>query len=154
MRLRALAEAPHAFSTTLAEAEARADGEWRDAAARGAAGDRWVTFVAEASGRLVGMASGHYPDEQHRTLDDPAIPQLMQMWVAPEARRSGVGRALVGAVSRWLAQRGSAVVRLGVNAADAGAVAFYASLGFHDTGRRESIDGRFVAMEMEAPAAD
>jgi len=100
------------------------------------------------------MASGHYPDEQHRGLDDPAIPLLIQMWVAPEARRSGVGRELVRAVMRWVAERGGPVVRVDANASDAGALAFYASLGFHDTGRRESIDGRFVAMEMEAPAAD
>lgn len=167
LRLRALAEAPQAFITTLAQATAWAEGDWREAARRGGAGERWAVFVAEVAGAdaaggpggrsegggLVGMATGHFPDEGHRALDGPTIVSLIQMWVDPRLRRSGVGRRLVEAVRGWAATRGSARVRLGVNDADPGALAFYEALGFRDTGRREEVvERRLRAIEMEAPS--
>ena len=152
LRLRALADSPHAFATTLAEAERRSEAEWREAASRGASGPLWATFVALDRGDLVGMATGHFPEERHLDIDDPAIVSLIQMWVAPAVRRTGVGGRLVRAVFAWAAERGSAVVRLGVNMADPGAGAFYRSLGFRDTSRRERIPARdMLVMEMEAP---
>ena len=150
LRLRALADAPLAFSTTLAEAQLRTDPWWRDAASRGAEGKGWVTFVAERDGALVGMASGHFPDEGLHPLDDPQLASLMQMWVEPAQRRTGLGRRLVDAVAQWARERGSAVVRLGVTASEQSAVAFYRAIGFHDTGRRDTtIDRLGPVIEME-----
>jgi ribosomal protein S18 acetylase RimI-like enzyme len=148
--LRALADSPLAFSTTHAEARERADPWWRDAARRGAAGDGWVTFVAERQGALIGMASGHFPDEALHVLDDAKIASLMQMWVDPTARRGGVGRRLVDAVAAWARERGSPVLRLGVTASEQGAVAFYRAIGFRDTGRRDmTIERLGPVIEME-----
>lgn len=161
LRLRALADAPQAFAFTLGEAERQSDAEWRDAAHRGAAGDRQSTFVADEGGRFVGMAIGRFPDP-----DDPELVNLIAMWVDPMARRKGLGTRLVNAVLRWAAERGARTVRLGVNESDERAVAFYRALGFKATGRREAIFAergvlisdepisgyRFVAMEMEASA--
>ena len=74
----------------------------------------------------------------------------MQMWVDPHSRRAGVGRRLVEAVRSWAAERGSPVLRLGVTASELGAVAFYRSLGFHDTGRRDTSIARLgPVIEME-----
>ncbi|HJW49715.1 MAG TPA: GNAT family N-acetyltransferase [Candidatus Limnocylindria bacterium] len=148
LRLRALADAPHAFTTTRADAERRSDDEWREAGRRGADGDRWATFVAEGDQQLVGMATGSV------SADDSFV-SLFQMWVGPEARRSGVGGRLVRAVLEWAAGRGCSLVRLDVNFTDAGAVAFYTSLGFRDTGRRGQLrPGSDVpTMEMEASTA-
>ncbi|MDP9265836.1 MAG: GNAT family N-acetyltransferase [Chloroflexota bacterium] len=153
VRLRALADAPHAFLTTLAEAERRSEPDWRELARRGVSGDHQSTFVAEDAGRLVGMATGYFPDERHRELDDPKVASLIHMWVEPAVRRGGVGRRLVQAVLAWAAERGSPVVRLEVNASDTGAIALYEHVGFRDTGRREgTFPGRdTLAMEMEAP---
>lgn len=154
LRLRALADAPQAFLTTLGEAQRWSEEEWREATRRGASGDRWCTFVADDDGRLAGMATGHFPDERHQALDDPALVSLIQMWVEPAARRTGLGTRLVQAVLGWAAERGSAVTRLGVNVADPGAIAFYGSAGFRDTGRREHSPERdILAMEMEAPTS-
>ncbi len=155
VRLAALADSPHAFSTTAAQARLRSNMDWRASASNGAAGVRWVTFVAQADrGALVGMATGHYPDERHRPNDDPEIPSLMQMWVAPVHRRTGVGRGLVKEVMRWAAGKKAPLVRLEVNEADAGAVAFYESCGFTRTGRRDaaSVAGA-AAIQMEASTA-
>ncbi len=150
LRLRALADAPQAFATTLAEAEARTNAEWQENVRRGASGDRQSTFVADEDGRLVGMATGFLPE---RDAEDGEVVQLVAMWVDPAARRSGIGTRLVDAIRTWAAERGRATVRLAVNEAEAGAVAFYRSLGFRATGERVPIPGdRFVAIEMEARA--
>ena len=138
LRLRALDDAPLAFSTTVAEARLRDEAWWREAARRGAEDNDWATFVAADAESLVGMASGHYPGEQHHPIDDAELPSLMQMWVAPEIRRRGVGRDLVDAVDRWAAARGAPLLRLGVTQSEIGSVAFYEALGFRDTGRRDT----------------
>ena len=149
VRLRALADAPHAFTTTRADAERRSDDEWREAGRRGADGDRWATFVAQQDQELIGMATGS-------VSDDDAVVSLFQMWVSPEARRTGVGGRLVRAVLEWAARLGLAHVRLDVNLGDAGAVAFYSSLGFHDTGRRDHLrpGSEVPTMEMEASSTE
>jgi len=152
VRLRALKDAPRAFSSTFSEAATRTDDEWRDAADRGSRGESWVTFVADDGVSIVGMASGHFPFEAHHPIDDPALVSLIQMWVDPALRRRGVGRRLVEAVIAWAAERGSRVVRLGVTATETGAVAFYEALGFRDTGRRDTSIARLgPVIEMERP---
>ena len=87
---RALADAPDAFESTLAEWTGDGDVEvrWRARLVS-------VPFnvVAARDGRPIGMASGTAP------LDGEV--QLISMWVAPENRGSGVGEALVEAVVLW-----------------------------------------------------
>ncbi len=153
LRLRALADAPRAFSTTHLEASARTEQEWRDAAVRGATGDRWVTFVATDAEGLVGMATGRLAEEQERVRAEGSVADLIQMWVDPRWRRRGIARRLAGAVIEWAAARGAKAVRLSVVLGEDGAVALYTSLGFRDTGRRERVrhDRDDVEMEMERP---
>ena len=142
LRLHALAGAPRAFSTTLAEASARSDDQWRDLAARGATSERWATFVADDDGRLVGMATGAL-EEGARAAD------LMQMWVDPSARRRHLGRRLVEAVLAWALERADEL-RLHVVLGEEPAIALYRSLGFRDTGHRERVreDRDDIEMEM------
>lgn len=154
LRLSALAGAPQAFGTTLESAQKRTEDEWREAATRSERTDRWVTFVAEENGRLVGMVSGTFADHQGVLLKDQ-VPELIQMWVEPRVRRLGVGKRLGEAVLAWATERGAATVRLQVNENERGAVALYKALGFIDTGRREPdlFEGRDgLAMVMEAKA--
>jgi ribosomal protein S18 acetylase RimI-like enzyme len=151
LRLRALADAPQAFSATLAEARARDEAWWRESARRSAEDRGWVTFVGERDGQLIAMATGTFPVERLHALDDPAIASLIQMWVDPSARRSGLGRELIEAVAAWAAEHDSAVLRTGVTASERRAVAFYESLGFRDTGRREEYERLGTVIEMERP---
>lgn len=154
LRLSALAGAPQAFGTTLASARARTPDDWREAAARGNCTDRWVTFVAEKNGQLVGMVSGTLVDDRGELLEDRAA-ELIQMWVEPRVRRQGIGKELGEAVLEWAAERGASTIRLQVNESEQGAVALYGGLGFVDTGRREAdlFEGRDgIAMVMEAKA--
>jgi GNAT superfamily N-acetyltransferase len=143
LRLRALADAPLAFGSTLAREEAFADEVWDERATRGAAGEDQVTYVAEDEGRWVGMAVG--------LVDSPdASPlALVGMFVEPDARGRGVGAALVEAVTEWARGRGAAGLSLWVVATNRSAIALYERCGFRPTGRRQPLDHTPALTEIE-----
>ena len=142
VRLRALLDAPDAFLTTHAEASAVPDDEWRAATRRRATGDVEAAFVAVGADRLVGLVGVYTPTGDDPTGDDPTgdeptgddptaddTVELVQMWTAPEARRTGLGRRLVDAVLEWAGER---TVRLGVIRGNDAARNLYESVGFVD----------------------
>jgi ribosomal protein S18 acetylase RimI-like enzyme len=90
----------------------------------------WVVVVAEEARRLVvGFAAGALSDES--ALRGPSrSAQLTDCFVAPSRRRRGFARRLVSRVHDALAERGAESVRLTVAASNAGAQAFWASLGY------------------------
>ena len=55
------------------------------------------------------------------------------MWVAPQHRGVGAGRALVDAAARWAVSLGATNAELWVTEANESAVRFYESLGFAPT---------------------
>jgi ribosomal protein S18 acetylase RimI-like enzyme/SAM-dependent methyltransferase len=127
LRLAALRESPDAFSSTY-EREARVD----EAAWRGwITGEGWdgavATFVAEEQGRVLGMATAYRPD------DEPGTVWMFAMWVRPEHRGRGIGRALVEAVVDQARSLGGEVVVLRVTEGNAAATNLYASCGFIGT---------------------
>ena len=145
LRLAALAEAPHAFGSRLAD--------WQDAPE-----DRWrqrlsipdgYNLVAELNGRPVGMASG-IPAE-----DDPEAVELISMWVSPAARGRQVGDRLVTAVVERARERGASRVVLAVAADNPAATALYQRNGFQDTGEppRSMPDGARCEVMMVKPLA-
>lgn len=129
IRLRALADSPEAFWTTLAEAAAMAPETWR-ARLTDPAG---ATFLAVRDGAEVGLVYGF---THHVLLDEAG---LYGMWVAPEARQVGVGRLLMKAVIAWARDSGYPQLRLEVADANTAAVATYRALGFTPTGRRGAM---------------
>jgi GNAT superfamily N-acetyltransferase len=126
-----------AFGSTLAREEAFTDDVWRDRAQRGAAGMDTITFVAERSGQWLGIATG-----LARAPENPADPrpELVAMFVAPEARRCGLGVALVNAVAGWAREREAPGLTLWVTAANEAAVALYTRCGFRRTGESKPLD--------------
>ena len=135
-RLHALAEAPTAFGSTLASETAFADGTWRERAERGASGADSVTFVAEHDGRWVGLATGLAFDPD--VPDDPR-PELVSMFVAPEARGRALGAALVDAVVDWAKSRRASGLCLWVTATNAAAIGLYERCGFRATGEEKPL---------------
>ena len=99
LRLRALADAPWAFGSTLAREQAFAESVWHERTAQGAAGETAVTYVAEDAARWIGMATGLVSEALPSRLD------LVGMFVEPDARGRGVGRALVETVLTWARAR-------------------------------------------------
>jgi len=126
LRLAALAEAPHAFGSRLADWQGDGDREqrWRDRL--GIPGS--YNVIAVLDGQPVGMASG-VPAE-----GDDGAAELISMWVSPAARGRGVADRLVRAVEEWARQAGAGVLKLAVTEGNASAVALYQRRGFADTG--------------------
>jgi len=135
LRLRALSEAPAAFGSTLAREEAFAEAIWHERAAKGAAGIDVATMVADQDGRWVGLASGLCCGEE----DAPARSALLVgMFVEAQARRRGVGRALLEGVSAWARSRQCLRLALWVTAGNAPAIALYHRCGLARTGARRA----------------
>src|SRR5262249_25974913 len=137
LRLRALADAPTAFGSTLAREQAFTDDIWSERAQRGASGVDNVTFVAEHDGRWLGIVTGLARDPD--VPDDPR-PEIVGMFVAPEARGRGVGAALVDAVVGWARARRATGLTLWVTATNTPALALYERCGFKPTGERKPLD--------------
>jgi ribosomal protein S18 acetylase RimI-like enzyme len=124
VRLQALADAPHAFSSTLGEWTGTGDTEtrWRsrlDAVA--------LNLVAVTGARGVGQVSGTAIDEFHQVV-------LLSFWVAPEMRGQGVGDKLIDAVTRWAVEQGARGVVLSVKRGNRAAIAAYERSGFRRAG--------------------
>lgn len=143
LRLRALADMPLAFGSTLEREQAFADEVWHERARDGAADGERVTYVAEDGSQWMGMVTG--------ITDDPDEPRLevVGMFVEPTARRRGVGAALLEAVAGWARERGAARLRLWVTTTNHPAIRLYQRCGFKPSGRTQSLDHTPSLSEIE-----
>jgi ribosomal protein S18 acetylase RimI-like enzyme len=134
IRLRALRESPEAFGSTLEEEQNLTDTDWPDRLAR----PEVATFVARATDQTdVGLAVG-------APYDDEA--GLYAMWVAPEARGTGIGSALIDAVIAWASEIGHTKILLDVGDHNAPAIALYERNGFKATGRAGALPPPRIAI--------
>lgn len=149
LRLEALADAPEAFTSTIAREAARTDAEWQ----------RWLTpgitlFLEDDDGAR-GVVAGV------RDAGDDRIVYLMAMWVDPALRGSGAADALMSAHLAWARTAGARLVRLHVIETNARARRLYERHGFRVTGRgprtpdgrRELRMERYVDEATGAPAS-
>ena len=141
VRLASLREAPYAFGSRLGLTYEESD--WR---ARLAAVAQFVAFDGE---QPIGTAGA---------LTEGERTDLVSMWVAPEARGTGVGDALVAAVIAEAQVRESNVVALCVSVGNDFAERLYARHGFERTGRTQPIDeddpDRGIEFEMRLSTPD
>jgi GNAT superfamily N-acetyltransferase len=122
IRLRALADAPDAFGSTLAGALVRSDEMWVEEARK------LTTFIAVADDRDVGMVRGVQDAHDERSA------WLLSMWVEPDARGSGAADALVDRLVEWARSQRYRQLMLDVADANARAIGFYERKGFLPTG--------------------
>jgi GNAT superfamily N-acetyltransferase len=142
IRLRALRDAPDAFGTTFDEAEAESLESWERQR------EQLATFVATAGGCDTGLARGARHDHVSGTG------YLLSMWVAPEARRQGIGIDLIDAVLDWARKGRLNRLLLDVAKSNPPARALYTQKGFEPNGAcgtlpppRESV--REIQLEMK-----
>jgi len=142
LRLRSIADAPHAFGQPLEEARARPDVEWSRSARQSSHGDHRAWFIAENATGPVGLVQGR----RRR----PATLLLFSMWVDPDARRDGVGRELIARLEEWARGWDALETMLWVFAANSSALDFYRDLGFEPVrqGQDAASGARFAAVAM------
>lgn len=125
VRLRALADAPYAFGSTLAYWQgADLEQRWRDRLT-----DVPLNVVAVAGDSPIAQVSGTAVDGEGRV-------ELISMWVDAGARGAGVGAALVTEVVEWARTSGAAAVVLSVKEMNTPASALYRRMGFDRTDER------------------
>jgi len=130
LRLRALADAPGAFASTLDAELAFGDDVWRR---RAGADPAAATFIARDGGADIALA------RIFAEADPPGRTHLVSMWVDPGHRRQGVARALIGRAIRWAAEHRAGEVVLWVADQNAAARRLYESMGFRPTGARQPL---------------
>ncbi len=126
VRLRALADAPRAFGSRLADWADAPEQRWR---ARMEAVE--LNVVARLGGHHVGMASG--------AIDGDDV-ELTSMWVDPAFRGRGVAAALCEAVVGWASGAGRTTYLM-VRSDNARAIAVYERAGFADLGAPDNHAG-------------
>lgn len=144
LRLKALAEAPYAFGSQLADWQGKGDrvSRWRDRLALPGS----YNVVAVLDGEPVGMASG-VPG------GDGGAVELISMWVDPVARGRGVGDRLIDSIVRWAGRTGAGQLRLDVVEDNSAAIALYRRNGFRLTGEPASLMSDGVRREVVMAAA-
>jgi ribosomal protein S18 acetylase RimI-like enzyme len=140
LRLRALAEDPDAFGSTLSDWSGPLDTEARW---RGRLHDVAHNVLAELDGEPVGMVSATEPSG--------GIAELISMWVAPSARGHGAGDALMQDVARWAHGQQATMLLLDVREANDAAIGLYVRHGFTDVGPTPAEPGAPPERRMTRP---
>jgi ribosomal protein S18 acetylase RimI-like enzyme len=131
LRLRALREDPHGFSSTYQRELALGDEWWTSRAALSEAGEEQRTFIATDDGdRWLGMALAR---------DDAGTAVLNAMWVAPEGRGQGAARRLCDACADWAREHGFDALDVEVFPDNAPARRVYEAAGFEAAGEADGL---------------
>jgi ribosomal protein S18 acetylase RimI-like enzyme len=129
VRLHALADAPHAFASRLADEKDHREPVWRDRLSSTNAS----TFLARVDGQAVGLVTAF------RDPEEGARAHLVSMWVSPEQRRHGVATALTQAVLDWARLAEVHTVSLWVTESNDAARRLYERCGFVESGERQPL---------------
>lgn len=146
IRLRALHDSPMAFGSTFTRESAFSGDDWAQRA-RNLDDHQAVGYIAVAAGADCGIAVCFLNQA------NPACANLFSMWVAPEARRAGIGELLVREICAWATKRKATHLALMVTSSNSGAAKFYERLGFTKTGRTEPYpnDASMIEHELIRP---
>ena len=146
VRLRALRESPDAFGSTYEESCTYPDDAWiarlRDMLPR-----TDHPMAATIDDEIVGLAWAKIEPP------DADVAHLYQMWVDPDSRGQGIGRALIDSAISWARDRHVARVLLDVTCGDRPARRLYEAVGFRPVGTphpiREGSDLLEQTMELQ-----
>jgi len=96
-------------------------------------------FVAEVAGKTVGFVSGELR-ESSPTFHPKTWASVDDVFVEPDYRNLGVGRALLESVKTWAKERDADGVSLQVAAANERGRKFYEELGFREISVYEVLE--------------
>jgi GNAT superfamily N-acetyltransferase len=100
------------------------------------AGEAAAYVGAIVNGTMVGSASIHIADPPHPGNMARSIPSAeFGVSVVEGWRGKGVGRALIGHLEAWAAERGVERILLNVSEANPDAIRLYRALGYRESGR-------------------
>jgi len=133
--LKMLADAPHAFGDTLAEAESREMQEWQQLTEQLTNTPYGCAYIAKDHQGECGFVLG---DAAHPQLPPGAV-IAARLWVAPRQRGMGLGRKLMDVVTCWAKERGMDQIFVGIKDTNLGVVKFFEHLGYDDTGIRQQV---------------
>lgn len=131
LRLRSLDDSPDAFCADLLTEQAHPDTWWDDLVSSTVAHPRGALWSAEVDGHPAGIAFSR--------IDADGVVHIGSMWVAPEGRSRGLGRALVDAALDWGRSGGATSAELWVTVGNGHAETLYEQAGFDDTGDRDAL---------------
>jgi GNAT superfamily N-acetyltransferase len=104
-----------------------------------ASGSHTFLFVVEYDGRTVGFVSGEL-QESSPAFHPKTWASVDDVFVAPDYRNLGVGRALFESVKAWAKERGADGISLQVAAANERGRRFYEDLGFREVSVYEVLE--------------
>ncbi|MBU6358464.1 MAG: GNAT family N-acetyltransferase [Chloroflexi bacterium] len=133
LRLRALADSPDAFGSTLAHEQRRTDDEWAARLINASTSRADLPLVARVRGQAAGLAWAKINPLDHKVVN------LYQMWVAPEFRQLGVGQLLLNRAIDWAREVNAQSMMLGVTCSNSAALRLYTRTGFVAVGDPELL---------------
>jgi ribosomal protein S18 acetylase RimI-like enzyme len=127
IRLEALADAPDAFGSGLAD--------WIDAD-----DDRWRSRLRDVPLNVIAMLDDEPVGQVSAINTDLSTAEMISMWVSPTARGAGVGDALIDTVISWSMSESVDTVELSVKASNGPARRLYERNEFSVAGTHDSDD--------------
>lgn len=133
LRLNSLLDSPDSFAATFETASSFTDDEWRQRLNNSKGLTSVLPLLASYRANEAGLAWGVVNGNNDQYV------YLYQMWVSPQYRGKGIGRALVQAIIDWCEDSGKSGIRLGVTTTNKAAVELYRSMGFVELGNTEPL---------------
>lgn len=98
-------------------------------------GNLTTLLALDARGTAIGFAEASIRSDHVNGCDTSPVAFLEGIYVAPEGRLTGAGRALVDAVADWGRSRGCAEMGSDALLENSASHAFHAAIGFEETER-------------------
>ena len=145
IRLASLKDAPYAFETTYDSASQRSEEMWNARVQSNAEGNDEAIFLAFSDHLPIGIAA------LVRIKGQTDTGELMQVWVSPEHRGTGVAWDLMNSIFQWGQENNFHRIITGVTRANAGALKFYIKYGFSkmDESAQSDPDAIYLLREVE-----
>jgi GNAT superfamily N-acetyltransferase len=133
IRLRALQDAPTAFTSNYDDEADHDERQWRERLR----GNRWLlAFQDGTAAPPIGVIAA-----TREPVAPAGDPFLSSLWVDPRHRRQGIARELIEAAADLVAAGGAAAVSLWVLESNRAAHRLYEAAGFFPTGDRQMAPG-------------